>query len=237
MNQLQNKVVVITGASTGLGRETTFQAVQAGANVAICCRHLNRIQEVEQLLSTHSPNVLAVQADVSLEEDVHRFVQETVDRFGKIDVLINNAAIFENYSIADSSLESWQYHFDNNVKSAFLMIRECLPVMRKQKYGRIVSLTTGLARQGSSGFGAYSASKAALETLTFTVEEEEYQNGISAIAFNPGVMKTGIQAIGEDPKDIAPILLDIASQVELGHGKIITADEWKLKLEKNLSTN
>ncbi|WP_209121954.1 SDR family NAD(P)-dependent oxidoreductase [Alkalihalobacillus sp. BA299] len=230
MSQLQNKVIMITGASTGLGRETAIQAAQAGANVAICCRHLNRIQEVEQLLSDYAPQVLAVQADVSIEDDVHRFVQETIARFGKIDVLINNAAVFENYTIADSSLESWQNHFDNNVRSAFLMSRECIPFMRKQKKGRIISLTTGLARQGASGFGAYSASKAALETLTFTVEEEEYQNGISAIAFNPGVMKTGIQALGEDPKNIAPILLDAACQSELGHGKIVTADEWKLKL-------
>ncbi|WP_017728348.1 SDR family NAD(P)-dependent oxidoreductase [Halalkalibacterium ligniniphilum] len=224
---LENKVIIITGASKGLGRETAIEAARSGAAVAICSRNAYEIKKVADELSRYSKQVLAVEADVSNEKAVKKFVAETFERFGAIDVLINNAAVFENYQIADSTLESWQTQFDNNVTSVFLMIRECLPIMRKQKKGRIISLTTGLARLGASGFGAYSASKAALETLTFSVEEEEYSNGISAAVFNPGVMKTKMQSQGDDPKEVAPILLNLASSSNQGQGKVVRVDDWK----------
>ncbi|WP_096198893.1 SDR family NAD(P)-dependent oxidoreductase [Bacillus sp. FJAT-45350] len=225
MVALTDKVIVITGAGTGLGRETAIQAVKAGAKVAACCRQEGNMISLQEELSAFEGQLVAIKADVSIEAEVNAFVETTLSTFGRIDVLINNAAIFESYEIADSSLNSWERHFENNVTTAFLMSRATIPAMRKQKEGRIISLTTGLARQGAGGFGAYSASKAALETLTYTIEEEEHANGITSYVFNPGVMKTELQASGDNPKDVAPALLHIASSSNITSRKIITFEE------------
>ncbi|MBU8905013.1 SDR family NAD(P)-dependent oxidoreductase [Desertibacillus haloalkaliphilus] len=227
MKALRNQVVIITGAASGLGKETAIEFVKAGAQVAICGRSSENIKAVEsELLDICHPNrVLAMRADVSTEEDVQQFVNATISKFGRIDTLINNAAIFENYSIVDSSIDSWYHHIDNNVTSAFLMMRECIPFMRENKFGRIISITSELARHGAAGFGAYSASKAALETLTSSVNDEEYHNGISTILFNPGVMKTGLHSYGEDPKTIAPALVRLAYSNKDHSDRVVTIDD------------
>ncbi len=231
MVALTNKVIVITGAGTGLGRETAIQAAKAGAKVAVCCRQQ---ANMDSLLSTglapYKDNVLALQVDVSVEKEVKRFVEAIITTFGRIDVLVNNAAIFENYEVVDMPLSSWERHFENNVTTAFLMAQNVIPIMRSQKDGRIISLTSGLARQGAAGFGAYSASKAALESLSYSIEEEEYQNGISTCTFNTGVMKSALHAIGDDPRDVAPILLYLAGQPTLRGTTVVTYDELKDKV-------
>ncbi|WP_026675504.1 SDR family NAD(P)-dependent oxidoreductase [Alkalihalobacterium bogoriense] len=229
MGALSEKVIVITGAGTGLGREAALEAVKQGGKVSICCRSIGSIEQMEKDLSPYQGQFLVTQADVSIEEDVNRFIEATISQFGTIDVLINNAAVFENYDIVDSTLESWTHHFENNVTSAFLMTRACIPIMRQQRSGQIISITSGLARQGAAGFSAYSASKAALEALTFTAEEEEAKNGISATVFNPGVMKTKLQSRGDDPSEVAPYLLQLLISSDLPKNRVITVDEVKLR--------
>ncbi|WP_245805862.1 SDR family NAD(P)-dependent oxidoreductase [Bacillus alkalicellulosilyticus] len=230
MVDLKEKVIVITGGGTGLGREVVLEAVKHGAKVSICVRSESHVKRLNEDLSSFPGQFLVTLADASVEADVQRFVQATLSTFGQIDILVNNAAIFENYNVVDSSLESWERHFENNVTSAFLMTRECLSSMKTNKKGRIISVTSGLARVGASGFSAYSASKAALEAFTFTVEEEEHTNGITVAVFNPGVMKTKLQASGDDPKLVAPYLLAIASENTLSHSEVISIEDVKNKM-------
>jgi 3-oxoacyl-[acyl-carrier protein] reductase len=205
---LQNKVVIVTGAGSGLGKETAISLAKSGAKVAICGRRAHKLAAVEEIISASGQGeVLAIAADVSVESDVKMFIQAVFSKFGRIDVLINNAAVFQQYDVADMSLDTWNVHIDNNITSVFLAMREVLPIMRKQKLGKVINITSGLAREGAAGFGAYSASKAAVESLTYSVDDEEYKNGIRAYAFNPGVMKTELQAFGDDPAYAARKLL------------------------------
>lgn len=210
---MDNQVVVITGAFSGLGFQTALAFAKRGVKLAICGRSKVDIKPVlESLLEiTTEEKVLVEFADVSEESQVKEFVNSIYNKFGRIDVLINNAAVFEQYIVADTPLHSWNYHFENNLNTVFLMMRECIPLMRSQKDGKIINITSSLTKEGAAGFGAYSASKAAVETLTFSVEDEEYKNGIKVYLFNPGVMKSGFSTQGEDPANIAPSLVEFVN--------------------------
>ncbi len=153
MGLLEGKVIVITGAGSGLGKETALLFAKEGAKLAICGRHADKMDLVGQELG-NSESIFVATADVSREGEVQQFIQATLAKFGRIDVLINNAAVFESYHIADTTLDSWNYHLNNNVTSAFLMTRECIPAMRDQKSGKIISITSSLAFTGAAGFGA-----------------------------------------------------------------------------------
>lgn len=225
MSKLNDLVVIITGAGTGLGKDLALLFAKEGANVVGCGRRKEKIQQLERELQAYPGQVLALSADVSQEQEVKSLVDKAVSRFGRIDVLINNAAVFENSSILETSLESWNYHFQNNVTSTFLMTRECIPVMRKQRSGQIINFTSGLAKTGANGFGAYSASKAAIEAFTYSIDEEERRNGIHAHVINPGVMKTNMQAIGTDPKRVAGKLIRFVTEAPVPEGKVIQLDE------------
>lgn len=226
MSTLDNQVVMITGAGSGLGRATAHQFAKEGAQLVICGRRPTRIKAVQKELESYGNQVLGITADVSVENDVKRLYEETLDRFGRLDILINNAAVFEHYYIANTSLESWNYHFENNVTSAFLMIKAGIPIMRKQKSGKIINLTSCIAKCGAAGFGAYGASKAALEVLTYSVDEEEGRNGISICAFDPGVMRTQMHASGVDPTTVAPTLLALATSGSLYSGQVLTIEQF-----------
>lgn len=141
MGLLEGKVIVITGAGSGLGKETALLFAKEGAKLAICGRHADKMDLVGQELG-NSESIFVATADVSREGEVQQFIQATLAKFGRIDVLINNAAVFESYHIADTTLDSWNYHLNNNVTSAFLMTRECIPAMRDQKSGKIISITS-----------------------------------------------------------------------------------------------
>ncbi|MFC3885917.1 SDR family NAD(P)-dependent oxidoreductase [Bacillus songklensis] len=222
MNELKGKAVIVTGAGSGLGKETALAFAKKGANVIICGRRFAKLEKVENSVSKPSyGTILPIRADVSVESDVKMLVQGAYAKFGQIDLLINNAAVFEQYDIADTSLDSWEYQMNNNVTSVFLMMRECLPIMRKQRSGKIINITSGLAREGAAGFGAYCASKAAMEALTYSVDDEEHKHGIAAYVFNPGFMKTELQAFGEDPATVAPYLVQLAKNTNIHEKRVI----------------
>ncbi|MDF2903972.1 MAG: short-chain dehydrogenase/reductase [Bacillus sp. (in: firmicutes)] len=226
MGNLKGKVAVISGAGSGLGKETALAYAKAGANLVICGRNYGKLEQVENLItSQYSVSVLPIRADVSSESDVKMLIQAALAKFQRIDILINNAAVFQQYPIIDSPLDSWEYQINNNATSVFLMMREVLPIMRNQKSGHVINITTGLVREGAGSFGAYAASKAAVEALTFSIEDEEHKNGLQFHVFNPGVMKTNLATIGDDPANVAPYLVELAQTDSKGDKKVVQLRE------------
>jgi 3-oxoacyl-[acyl-carrier protein] reductase len=223
-NVLENKVVIVTGAGSGLGKETALLLGNEGAKVVACDRFAHKIEVLKRECERYQGKVLALTADVSKEDQVKALVDQTLSVFGRIDILINNAAVFENFLIADTTIDSWNYQLTNNLTSAFLMSRECIPQMRKQRAGKIINISSSLAKSGGAGFGAYSASKAALETFSYTLDEEESQNGIVVNIVNPGVMKTDMQTTGVDPAYVARKLLRFVAEHDRHAGKVIDLD-------------
>jgi 3-oxoacyl-[acyl-carrier protein] reductase len=206
MDGWAGKTVLVTGGGSGLGQALVVALVREGAQVAYCGRRADRLQET-YVSSEGSGIALPIVADVSEPKEVARFVEEALARFGRIDVLINNAAIFEAASFMETEISSWNEQFAVNVTAPFLLMQRVVPLMRNQGGGIIVNVTSGMAANGAGGYAAYGASKAALESLSRTVEDEEEEHGIRVELYNPGTIRSGMHATGEDPFKVVPELL------------------------------
>jgi 3-oxoacyl-[acyl-carrier protein] reductase len=167
--KLKNKIAVITGSSRGIGRATAILFAKEGAKVVI--NYKTNKKEAESVVKEIGvENCLLVQADISKEEGVKRLVKDTLDKFGKIDILINNAGEIIRPGDWKTDIETWQKTIDVNLTSAWLMIREMAPLM--QKHGAIINLTSTVGLLGSQYVLAYSCAKNAIVALTKSFAKE-----------------------------------------------------------------
>lgn len=208
---LEGKAALISGAGTGLGRATAVAFAREGAKVALIGRRAGKLEETAAEVRAAGGQALVLPADVSDEEQVNRAVAAALAMFGKIDVLVNNAAIFEPNAAADTTLADWTRQLAVNLTGPLLLAKAVLPSMRTKHYGRIVNITSSMAWNGAGGYAAYGASKAGLESLTRTLADEEQNNGILVNAFNPGTVRSEMHATGKDPAQVAPQLVRLAS--------------------------
>jgi NAD(P)-dependent dehydrogenase (short-subunit alcohol dehydrogenase family) len=218
------KIALITGAGSGLGRAAALEFARQGAFVVLCGRRLNKIRETGQLIAADGGTALPVQTDISDEAQVASLVETALKQYGRIDILINNAAVFEAAGFLETSPEAWEYQLKINATGAFLTMKACLPHMIRQNYGRIVNITSGLAYNGAGGFAAYGASKAALESLTRTVADEMEAYDILVNLYNPGMIKTEMHATGKDPSAVVQDLVYLADLPRRGiTGRLLEA--------------
>jgi 3-oxoacyl-[acyl-carrier protein] reductase len=219
---IENRVVLITGAGSGLGEVTAITFGENGAIVVLCGRFKANIEKVSETIIGAGGRALAIQADVSSEADVNRMIETIHQTYGRLDVVINNAGVFEPGQVIDTSLESWNNQISTNLTGVFLVTKASLPLMRAQQYGRIINITSSLAQNGAGGFAAYSASKAGMESLTRTTADEEESYDILANIYSPGSLKTGMHATGKDPLTAVPELMKLASLPKHGMtGKLV----------------
>lgn len=212
MGVLKGRIAVVTGAGSGLGRAAALAFAREGASVALLGRRLDKLEETAKLLETETgQKAMPIQADITVKEDIHAAIDSLVNAWGRIDVLLNNAAILESGSVLDLTSEEWEKQIATNLTGPFLLTQAVLPVMRANRYGRIINITSGLARNGAGGFAAYSAAKAGLESLTVTTAHEEHEYGILVNLYNPGTLRTEMHAVGKDPSVVTPDLVRLAS--------------------------
>ena len=189
MNDFTNKVFIITGASSGIGRATAQMAVKRGANVVIVAR---REKELRDTMSQLSPNnVEIVPADVTKEEGRHNVVNSAVDRFGGIDVLVNAAGIIGNGTIENTSLDQWDAMMDVNLRSVFRLTQLCLPRIIERK-GNIVNVSSVTGIRSFPNVLAYCVSKAGVDQLTHCAALELGAKGVRINAVDPGVVVTNL---------------------------------------------
>ncbi|KRE41193.1 SDR family NAD(P)-dependent oxidoreductase [Paenibacillus sp. Soil522] len=212
MGALQNRVAIISGAGTGLGRAASLSFAAAGADVVLLGRRIAKLEETALAVKAKTgKDALVLQTDVSDEQQVQDTISAVIRHFGRIDIILNSAAVFEPGSIAELTSDEWQNQIAVNLTGPFLLSKAVIPAMRKAKYGRIINITSGLSWNGAGGYAAYSAAKAGLESLTRTLADEEHEHGILVNLYNPGTLRTEMHATGKDPAIVTPDLIRLAS--------------------------
>lgn len=228
MGSLQGKVIIVTGASTGMGQAIALGMATAGATLGLVARNKEKLEETAARARAKGVEVLALPGDVSDNECAKRVVATMVERFGRVDVLVNNAGTNTFHrNLADISATDWQHVLNTNLTGAFLFTRHVLPPMRKAGRGQIINISSGAGVAPSAPAGvAYSASKHAIHSLTGSINLEERRHGIKACVIAPGETDTPnldlrpLPPSSEDlakmmrPEDIANAVIYVASQPE-----------------------
>jgi len=166
MGRVQGKVAIVTGGRKGLGRASAILLAKEGAKVVITDRKAEGAQDVLEDIRQSGGAAIFVQQDVSKEEDWQRIMKEAVDRFGKLDVLVNNAGVGAGKSIEDITLEEWRWVMSVNLDGVFLGTKYAIEAMRKNGGGSIINMSSIEGMVGDSRMVAYDASKGGLRTLT-----------------------------------------------------------------------
>ncbi len=181
---LRGRVAVVTGGSMGIGKACVEALAGQGVRVATCARGIESLREVsEEIASKTETEVLAVQADVTKSEDVKRFITAAYQKFGRIDILLNNAANFASGDFAELTDENWWNHFNTKVVGYVRFTREVLPYMRERKWGRVMNVVGSAARGG--GGGSAGPTNAALINFTKVLSDEVAHEGITVNAIHP----------------------------------------------------
>ena len=210
--KMKGRVAIVTGASRGIGREIALGYANQGAHVVVCARDEARLKQLAQEIRQTGVQAMDVRADVSQEADVQSVVDSTLDVFGRIDVLCNNAGLSYQGAVHELTPDQWDAVIAVNLRGPFLCSRSVLPHMKQQNYGRIVDVSSGSAVICSPGFAAYSASKAGMNALSRTIAGEVVNHDILINAMSPGFLKTDMNPNGTRPAgDAVPTAVYLAS--------------------------
>jgi len=244
--KLKDKVVIVTGGANGLGLFYSQHMVGEGADVVIADIDIDAAEASAESLSQKAAHgsATAVQVDVTSEHDVDAMVQTVVDRFGQIDVLINNAGTYPHLEIDDVSYEAWRQVISVNLDSVFLCSKAVLPQMRKQQSGKIINIATNLVWIGLSGMVPYIAAKAGVVGFTRALAREVGDDNITVNALAPGAVIPPIEDLNDAamqrvesivshqavkwcqrPGDLwGPLLFLATSQSDFMSGQVLTID-------------
>ena len=202
---LEGKVAVVTGGSRGIGRAVALKLGSLGAKVVVNYRGKQaEADEVVTTIKSQGGEALAIQADVSVAAEAQKLIEETTKTFGRIDILVNNAGITRDQLMMRMSEGDWDAVLDTNLKGAFLVTKAAQRPMLKQRYGRIINITSVVGQMGGAGQANYSAAKAGLIGFTKSAARELASRNITVNAVAPGFIETDMtQVLSEDIKQKA----------------------------------
>jgi NAD(P)-dependent dehydrogenase (short-subunit alcohol dehydrogenase family) len=232
---LKDRVVVVTGASSGIGEACAVSFVAKGAKVVLAARRAERLEGLVAMLESKGAEALAVTTDVTDEAAVDNLFAQAVARFGTVDVVINNAGIADSTPVDEMSLETWRAVIETNLTSAFLCSRAAFRVMKGRGRGRIVNIGSISARVPRQHSPAYAASKWGLDGLTRSLAIDGREHNIAASIFHPGIVATeiapGAVKLAKDfaasPEDIAGVIVhmcDLPDHLNFYEGMVVQID-------------
>ncbi|MCE3243047.1 MAG: short-chain dehydrogenase/reductase [Deltaproteobacteria bacterium] len=237
--KLINNVALITGATRGIGKAVAAAYVREGARVFICARNQQEVAVTvrEFRYDSTDAQVDGCAGDVGKENDVCRIVDAVIERFQKIDTLVNNASLLgPRVALVEYPFRQWEEVIRVNLHGVFLLSQEVVKRMIVQRHGSIINVSSGVGRVGRARWGAYAVSKFGLEGLTQVLADEVKEFGIRVNSVNPGPTRTEMRAEAypeEDPltlptpEQITPIFVHLASaQSENLTGQMLEAQDW-----------
>ncbi len=199
--RFKDKVIVVTGAAQGLGAAYAKDFAGEGGSVVLLDVNAEKLEVVAADIEAAGGVALACAADIAQERSVQDAVRTVIDTFGSVHVLINNAAVHKSVPVADTEVADWDKQIAVNLTGTFVCSKAVLPTMIKNRYGKIVNISSSAAKLYFPGFGAYAASKAGIVSLTHTLSEEVKQYGINVNALYLGMINTEYtrERLGKDP--------------------------------------
>src|SRR5438128_1133762 len=198
MPKLDDQVVIVTGASAGIGEATARRLASEGGIVVMFARRSDRLEALKQEIESARGRALAVIGDITSEEDRKRLVQETLDRFGRIDALVNNAGYGQRGPIELVSIDAIRQNFETNLFSLVALTQLVIPVMRKQQSGRIVNVSSVAGRIARPLSSVYDATKHALEAISDGMRGELGPFGIKVVVIEPGFILTEFLGVANE---------------------------------------
>jgi len=188
---LSGKVALVTGGSRGLGKGIAFKLAQKGAKVAICGRKKENLDKAVEEFYTHGFDVMAEPANVGKPDQVKSLIQAMEEKFGRLDILINNVGMnILTPSVVEADEGLWDKILESNLKGAFLVSRHAVTLMKGSGGGKIVNMSSIAARKASRGMGIYCVAKAGVEMLTRVLAVELASEHINVNAVAPGMVRT-----------------------------------------------
>ena len=190
MFSLKDKVAVVTGASQGIGRETALALAQAGAKVVVAARNAEKLAALVEEIAGAGGEGFAVKIDVADAEQVKAGFKQVIEKFGRLDILVNNAAVTRDGLAMRMKRDDWDAVLQTNLTGAHFCIQQALPTMMKARAGRIINISSIVAQMGNAGQANYVAAKAGLIGLTKAIAIEIASRGITVNAVAPGFIET-----------------------------------------------
>jgi 3-oxoacyl-[acyl-carrier protein] reductase len=239
---LKGKVSLITGGAQGIGKELALSFADAGSDIVICDVNQNALDQTAREIKEKGRQCLSVKADVTSAKEVDEVVAKSLDKYQRLDILINNAGITRDNLLVRMSEEDWDLVLSVNLKGVFLFSKAVAKQMMKQREGRIINIASIIGIMGNAGQANYAASKGGVIAFTKTLAKELAKRNINVNAIAPGFIKTAMTdklndeqkeamlkmiPLGRlgDPKDIAKVALFLASDYsDYVTGQVITVD-------------
>jgi 3-oxoacyl-[acyl-carrier protein] reductase len=193
--KLEGRVALVTGASQGIGHACALALSAQGASVAVAARNQQKLDELVQQIATGGGKAAAFVMDVSDEEQIKSGIKAALAQFGKIDILVNNAGITRDQLVMRMKRADWDAVLATNLTSAYLCIQQVIGSMLKQRWGRIINITSVFGQTGQAGQANYASSKAGLIGLTMAMAREVASRNITCNAVAPGFIETGMTAV------------------------------------------
>jgi NAD(P)-dependent dehydrogenase (short-subunit alcohol dehydrogenase family) len=234
MMKLKDKVALITGGARGIGKAIATHYAREGAKLALCSRTAAEVQQTVNELRALNADTEGWPCDVSLEQAVKDFVAKAHKRFGRIDVLVNNAGVMTRPTpMTQLDVKKWDYTIAVNLRGPFLVTQAVLPIMMQQKAGSIINVSSSIGRGAYANFLAYATSKWGLEGFTQTLAAEARPANIRVNSVDPGYVATKMTGFtGSKPESVTDVFVFLAADESKGvTSQMLSSSGWKSQLK------
>ena len=231
--KLKDKIILVTGGGRGIGRAVAVACAREGARLALCARSAAELDKTVAEIRGWSAESTGWPCDVSSEEGVAELIAKVKQKFGRIDVLINNAGVMTRARAAwELEVTKWDYTIAVNLRGVFLVTRAVLPLMIEQKGGSIINVSSAIGRMAYPNFIAYSTSKYGLEGFTQALAAELRSLRIRVNSVDPGTVATKLTGFaGGKPESVTGVFVYLASDESKGvTGKMLSSSDWKSEM-------